>query len=731
MIPSLSNPRMRHALISSVAAILLLQGIWADVTGNDDSPNQDWYATVLCSFPGYDVRYVINRDVVWVSTTVFSQSVRTALSTANERLRKYAAWNSMAGETFQLSMPVVTQAFLPSTPKNKTDFTYKREFTVSVPLPTALRDNPPQPLDPLVVLDVVPDTLMYVRKFNNIKGGFIVDKEAKKFFRDLKDAGEPYWSDDDYFYVVQYPRGYTEMFIFASNARVDRFYRQSEGPDKARLHLPKCLRKTGFRWAMPTDRTDDVRVTARSSCRPDFCNHPDCLDYTVLDTYKDGVETRRYSLLHSISTYAPTCYYQQTSALNQPVLNLHLKAPGLMNLSGEFRMMDQEARTVIQVKEGEGHCHKQFKSFAVVPRTSAYQTKGWVDLDYVKNPERVNREDLYLKNYYVKCFGGPGDSATVFDMARRLGDHLLAKDCRLANNFHVNEYNRQSRLFDRRNEIWYSDELCKPGLKTWLEGFLSVPGSDNSVISSALAAGSPGWTAEEEQEEVTITFDHEVDRTRRTLPLVLEDECSQHECAPFDLVRTFDRFVEKYSGWEEDPAREDDTHRHKSTDGTKSPRRGGVECFFPFLYQGQLFHECTTVGFRQSWCAWDAVFDIGHWSYCDQATKELDGSIQITSRQYSTDLADPMSSDFTAATSEFETQMESALGPVLGAELQSVAVRGYGNTAASGNLRVDFTLVVNSNVTLNTTAWSVAMDAGEGGTMTFESSSLTLKGTLT
>eukprot|EP00058_Branchiostoma_floridae_P006976 XP_002592464.1 hypothetical protein BRAFLDRAFT_68950 [Branchiostoma floridae] len=526
----------------------------------------------------------------------------------------------------------VTQTYVSSAPV--------REVTVGAFIPRNLWDNPPAPTDDEVVIDVVPSAIMYGRMIQGQKLGVTPDKEAAKLFSILKNQGESVWSEDDYYYYLR-PLGSDvndlkdgwedfggALLIFASNEKVHNYYKFAEGDVKSQMRLPKCLRGREITWPKPVV-SGNVGV-GRKSCRQNFCKEPHhCPNYKVMETFRSGAEKRKYTVLPLLyNSFAPTCDLDHSSPLSQPVLYDYLRAMGVWPHEG-FQMFDQNMMTIYQNETGPDHCQKKFRSFAFVQKETPFEYIRTSGVKYNRPPEqypgRARRVNHYWKTtYYVKCFGGNGDGEDIFDMAEKLSSELDDMGvCRRRDHFHVSQYNRQSRLLDRHNEIWYMDARSWNGK--------CGPMKDNGP---------------------NMTFEYSPIKEESHAPDI-GDRCTKHDCPEFQKVTTFDGFVEKFSPAKNWRLETDESHEHR---GKVRP----PPCYFPFIVDGEIFHNCTYHKSHRPWCAWDAVFAAGHWSYCDQdnvGVKRFNGVITMTNMTYSRDLKDSSTTAFKELATRLETEL--------------------------------------------------------------------------
>ncbi|XP_035684211.1 uncharacterized protein LOC118421156 [Branchiostoma floridae] len=469
---------------------------------------------------------------------------------------------------------------------------------------------------------------MYGRTVLGQKLGVTPDKEAAELFSILKNQGEPVWSEDDYYYYLRpfgsdvddLKDGWEDfggaVLIFATNEKVHNYYKFAEGDVKSQMRLPKCLRGREITWRKPVV-SRNVGV-GRKSCRQNFCNEPHhCPTYKLMDTLGSGAEKRRYRVLPSVYNFAPTCHLGHSAPLSQPVLYDYLRAMGVWPHEG-FQMFDQNMMTIYQNETGPDHCQKKFRSFAVVPVETPYETASGAKYKLPQQyPNRARRVNYWRPTYYVKCFGGNGDGEDIFDMAEKLASELDDMGvCRRRDHFHVSQYNRQSRLLDRHNEIWFWDDKCR-----------------------SLKDNAPN-----------ITFEYSPVTEDRHAPDI-GDRCTKHDCPEFQKVTTFDGFVEKFSPAKSWRLETDESHVHKE---------GRPPCYFPFIVDGEIFHNCTYHKSHRPWCAWNAVFAAGYWSYCDEddeGVRRFDGVITMTNMTYSRDLNDSSSTAFKELATRLETEL--------------------------------------------------------------------------
>ncbi|XP_066295682.1 uncharacterized protein [Branchiostoma lanceolatum] len=656
----------------------------------------------LCNLGQYNVsRY---DGFVIASTTVFAPLFVNGTQQADSKIFNYFKGANDRNLKMRLPGTIVTQTYIGSAPA--------REVAVGAFIPFELWSNPPVPTDEEVVIDTVPSTIMYEVAIQGQKRGVTPDTEAAKLFSILKEHDEPVWSEDDYYYYLRpLGSGLSDLrdgwesfggaiLIFATNEKVNSYYKSAEGEVKSQLRLPKCLRDREISW--PTSAASVNVAVERKSCRQNFCNEHHCATYKLMDTFESGTEKRRYRVLPSVYNWAPTCQLEHSSAISQPVLYEYLRAMGAWPYEG-FQMFDQNMMTVYQNETGPNHCQKKFRSFAVVPVETPYETaRGAIYKPPQQYPNRARRVNYWRPTYYVKCFGGNGDGDAIFDVAGKLASELDDIGvCRRTDHFHVSQYNRQSRLLDRHNEIWFWDDKCR------------------SLINNA-----PNITFDYAPVKVDSYFPIPFTFYREERPIPeIGDRCVQYDCQQFQKVTTFDGFIEKFSppkSWRLETA---ESHVHK---GDEKP-----PCYFPFVVDGQLFHNCTYHNSHRPWCAWDAVFAPGYWSYCDEdgvGVKRFDGVITMKNMTYSRDLEDSSTVAYKDLASRVEVELTKTFATSLEDFVKLTVTAFLDDTINVGfHLKTTGQSTTNaSHVVMTMKEIVMAEDTATGG-IVFDHSSLQLK----
>ncbi|XP_035683822.1 uncharacterized protein LOC118420878 isoform X1 [Branchiostoma floridae] len=432
--------------------------VQAAVAKNADCGELEDWQECLCSNDDYQVRH-LHRGL-WVSTTVHDKSLTTAYNNARFRLSKFLNGNNDRGTKIQRQSPYVLQTF-----SGKED---KREVTVSVLLPKKLWKMPPIPKDSKVVLEIIPETIMYVRIFPQKAAGFVADREAKRFFQLLIKNEEPIIGVDDYYYIFQYKRSSSkpsvnEIAIFATNKHLHEFYSMAEGVDKSDTRLPRCLQRDcspnhdtcGVHSVVTWSKEDDViNVDLERECQKDLCTVSHACEYKLEKSYTPSTEVRKYLEPHLLLVPVDTCNVEDVNALGQPILFEYMKDLGLMK---EFSQMYVSIATWARENTwNKKSCPNQFGYLYPVPADfKGDATEAVLKLSY--------------KNYKtaVKCMAGYADEKTLFDMAHRLREdlHKFGVD-HCAGSFNIGQYNSQSRLFNRLNEVLLD---VKPSC-SWHEG---------------------------------------------------------------------------------------------------------------------------------------------------------------------------------------------------------------------------------------------------------------------
>ncbi|CAH1272180.1 HEBP2 [Branchiostoma lanceolatum] len=420
---------------------------------------------LLCSRPEYDVRRY--KSALWVSTTMSDLSLSQASGRGRKRLHDYFGGANDKRLKMSYTAPLVTQTRAPSESP-------VREITVSMPLPTKVAKNPPKPRDPRVVIDLVPEVIMYVKKFGrrSPKVGFVADLEAKNFYKTLKATNEPLHENDGYYYIAQYDSSdssdhnmYNEIGVFAMN---ERTYKWLEFNDLTAdgQGLPKCLR--GNDEAMVWEKMDqsDIPLLTREQCSTTYCQAPRKCPKFEREKVK-GIDDKTIMLkypkdvndIQSLAYVPPTCYYDTAVHASASPLFKALNTSGItLSEVGVTITVAMEKRDEL---DGEKSCQKFFK---VVFLTGGARGKGHQDVQMKKEAglqtpktlEAIHQEKTTGPSDYSKCFGGNAyyEPTTITSTAKMLMERLRdKKKCFLGDHISVVEYHPQSRLFDRYNEI--------------------------------------------------------------------------------------------------------------------------------------------------------------------------------------------------------------------------------------------------------------------------------------
>ncbi|XP_078686993.1 uncharacterized protein LOC144919418 [Branchiostoma floridae x Branchiostoma belcheri] len=333
----------------------------------DANSNEDVSANIcvgnfelLCSTPEYDVRRY--KSALWVSTTMSDLSLSQASARGRKRLHDYFGGENDKRLKMSYTSPFVTQTRIPlESPL--------REITVSMPLPCNVAKNPPKPTDPRVVLDLVHEIIMYVKKFRARSStvGFVADLEAKNFFKTLKDNDEPFHENDGYYYVAQHDSGHgrqsvTEIAVCAMNERTYKWLEFNDLTAEGQ-GLPKCLRGEGKAIVWEKIDQGDIPLLTREQCSTTYCKAPKkCPKVETMEV--KGIDDKSIQLkkkkdIKALSYIPPTCYYDTA---------IHASAsPLLQSLNtSDFSPSDvamtitvaMEKREELDGKEG---CQKFFK----------------------------------------------------------------------------------------------------------------------------------------------------------------------------------------------------------------------------------------------------------------------------------------------------------------------------------------------------------------------------------
>ncbi|XP_066294896.1 uncharacterized protein [Branchiostoma lanceolatum] len=487
----------------------------------------------LCSTGDYEVRRY--ASAMWVSTTEHSDSFSYGQLRAAERLVMYIQGENSKGIKMPLTVPFVTQLSMTGD-----------AVTVAALVSRNLHADPPTPQHPKVVIDVLPETVLYVRPFLGYTTRRLVKAQARKLFRSLQKNAEPFDGEQDYFYVARYPKmetfktpkprnwrhcllygdahecdsyraqkrrtsssrrrvqRYNEIWVFATNERTQNYRQFVYGREFSFLNVPSCLRDSANdplkTWGPPLN--ESAKWMLKTQCGDKFCTSKSCPKYKVLETYKTGIETRSYGNLHLIGHMPATCHYDYVEPIGTEPIKRHMnKTDELSRLSTD--MLPRKATFITQrYRRGHEGCDKFFLFYYPVADVSELN---------LKRALLLKRFD-YLDTY-VRCFTGYVSPDVIMDQARHLSDQLQDNGlCRLRDRVTVSEYDSQSRLFDRHNEILFDAADCNKTQERAPEFVFTLPVSDEKY----------------------------------KLPDI-GDRCSKRECASFKTLKKYENFRKKMS----------------------------------------------------------------------------------------------------------------------------------------------------------------------------------------
>ncbi|CAH1272191.1 HEBP2 [Branchiostoma lanceolatum] len=423
---------------------------------------------VLCHTHDYDVRRY--KSALWISTTVSDPSLYQGHVRGWNRLHKYIRGGNKEGVKMPYTAPLVTQTRQPQ----ESPF---HEVTVSMPLPKDMAKNPPTPNDPHVVIDLVPESVMYVKKFRGraARVGFVAEREAKKFFTLLDHHHEPFHGMNDYFYIAQYdssragssdPKMYNEIWVFAINERTFKWleFNDLTGHGEG---LPHCLHhddRIGS-WHKMDQADIPVEALARRQCSETYCEAPKkCPKYSakvVKEVDDETITIREEKDLKAVGVVPLTCNYDTAMHSTPGPLMQYLNKTGVpMSDVAATMTAIVEKRDEIDGKEG---CGKFYKVYFIMGGGSGKPEDDYtlsLNEDRFHTPKTIKA--LHDGNagggnqFYTKCFGGNAyyEPTTVTATSKMTMDKLRdAKKCMLGDHFSVIEYHSQSRLFNRFNQI--------------------------------------------------------------------------------------------------------------------------------------------------------------------------------------------------------------------------------------------------------------------------------------
>ncbi|XP_078603992.1 uncharacterized protein LOC144877817 [Branchiostoma floridae x Branchiostoma japonicum] len=440
-----------------------------DTTSEDDLKNvctgECPEFELLCSTPEYDIRRY--KSALWVSTTTLHLSLSQATARGRKRLHDYFKGLNDKRLTMPYTAPMVTQTREPSEIESPV-----REITVSMPLPKKVAKNPPNPRDPSVVIDLVPETIMYVKKFagRSPSVGFIADLEARNLFKTLKTKKEPFYGNDGYYYVAQYGSPgssdrnmHNEIWVFAMNERSYKYLEFNDQTADGRV-LPKCLRGVETMVWEKMDQSD-IPLLTRKQCSTTYCQASN--NCPKAETEKvEGIDDMSIRLKifkggsRSFVYTPPTCHYDTASHASLGPLVESLKASDIS--SSEINLMVTVVMEKREELDGKNSCQKFFKVKFVAGGAKGSRSREDVEmkeeagLQMPKTVEALHQGGDSVSGVYSKCFGGNAyyEPTTITSTAKLLMERLKdKKKCFLGDHISVVEYHPQYRLFDRHNEI--------------------------------------------------------------------------------------------------------------------------------------------------------------------------------------------------------------------------------------------------------------------------------------
>ncbi|XP_078685641.1 uncharacterized protein LOC144918604 [Branchiostoma floridae x Branchiostoma belcheri] len=417
---------------------------------------------LLCSTPEYDVRRY--KSALWVSTTMSDLSLSQASGRGRKRLHDYFGGENDKRLKMSHTSVMVTQTREPSESP-------VREITVSMLLPKEVAKNPPKPTDPRVVIDLVPESIMYVKKFRgrSPRVGFVADLEAKNLLKALKTNKEPSHGEE-YYYIAQYDSPdssdhniHNEIWVFALNERTYKWLEFHDLPAEGK-GLPNCL--LGKEDLMVWEKMDqgDIPLLTREQCSTTFCEAPrKCPKYEASEVKgvdDKTIQLKQYKDIRALAYVPPTCYFDTAIHASVDPLMGSLREAGVpaTDVAGRFTVAIEKREEL----DGKNSCQKFFKVWYVAGGGTGGpedQTllKSKNDFQIPKTVEALHHgKASSTPTFYTKCFGGNAyyDPGTITATAKILMERLRdKKKCFLGDHIGVAEYHPQSRLFDRHNEI--------------------------------------------------------------------------------------------------------------------------------------------------------------------------------------------------------------------------------------------------------------------------------------
>ncbi|XP_078687235.1 uncharacterized protein LOC144919620 [Branchiostoma floridae x Branchiostoma belcheri] len=328
-----------------------------------------------------------------------------------------------------------------------------------------------------VMIDLVPESIMYVRKFGgrSPRVGFVADLEAKNLLKALKTNNGPFHGEE-YYYIAQYDSPdssdhnmHNEIWVFALNERTYKWLEFHDLPAEGK-GLPNCL--LGKEDLLVWEKMDqgDIPLLTREQCSTTFCEAPrKCPKYEASEVKgvdDKTIQLKQYKDIRALAYVPPTCYFDTAIHASVDPLMGSLREAGVpaTDVAGRFTVAIEKREEL----DGKNSCQKLFKVWYVAgggtgspEDQTLLKTKN--DFRIPKTVEALHHgKASSTPTFYTKCFGGnayyePGTiTATAKILMERLGDK---KKCFLGDHIGVAEYHPQSRLFDRHNEINLDPDL--------------------------------------------------------------------------------------------------------------------------------------------------------------------------------------------------------------------------------------------------------------------------------